>query len=127
MTCYDCDGRGWMDDNEFREYVNGEHLGDDAPLFFGFIKTGFTGVCPSCEGFGTEEAPEESDYQTIVIPANIPVALDRMRAIEMYSIFDVEPLREPDMRTGYERLRDWFWKKAHALSERKGYCDGCCC
>jgi hypothetical protein len=52
MTCYDCDGRGWMDDTEFREYIDGEHFGDEAPLYFGLIRTGFTAICPSCEGYG---------------------------------------------------------------------------
>jgi hypothetical protein len=69
---------------------------------------------------------EESEYHTITL-GNIPVDLDRMRAIEFRSIFDVKPLSEPDMRTGYQRLRDWFWRRAHDVIERKGYCDGGCC
>jgi len=53
MSCYDCDGRGWMYDTEFREYVDGEHLGDEPPLFyFDVLETWFMAICPSCEGYG---------------------------------------------------------------------------
>jgi hypothetical protein len=57
MICYDCDGRGWMGLEEFRDYTqkDGIILGDDAPLYF-FKWSGKNtfniGVCPSCEGYG---------------------------------------------------------------------------
>ena len=31
-----------------------------------------------------------------------------------------------ETRTGYERLRDWFWNKVHDQTKKHGYCDEEC-
>jgi len=53
MTCYDCDGRGWMDLEEFRDTYKEEVIGDDTALYFLNSRIGLSvGICPSCDGFG---------------------------------------------------------------------------
>ena len=71
--------------------------------------------------------PVEEQYQTVTLGDIDPITLDKQVPLGWYSIHGGEIFPQPDMRTGYERLRDWFWNRAHDLSERKGYCDGGFC
>ena len=52
MTCYDCDGRGWMYLDEFLDKEGEELLGETPSQYY--LKHNHEpfeiGVCPSCEG-----------------------------------------------------------------------------
>ena len=52
MTCYDCDGRGWMYLDEFLENEGDELLGESPSRYFlrNFGEPFEIGVCPTCEG-----------------------------------------------------------------------------
>jgi hypothetical protein len=51
--CYDCDGRGWVEADEFREPIKGQVLGDEADVYYGSLSHFFFlyALCPSCEGW----------------------------------------------------------------------------
>ena len=54
MTCYDCDGRGWLALDEFREFTDRDGLlGDDHELVIG-TKGIYLSICPDCDGKGKE-------------------------------------------------------------------------
>jgi len=61
MTCYDCDGRGWMYLDEFLEKEGDELLGEPPPRYYlrNFGEPFEIGICPDCDGTGIEQ---DEDY-----------------------------------------------------------------
>lgn len=93
-------------------------------------------VDPSAEQVPVVTEPAEprstEPYEVITLPVYSEVTLGK--PMGWYSVYGGEILGEPfggpqpDMRTGYERLRDWFWKSLHTAAKNRNYCgeDDCC-
>jgi len=76
----------------------------------------------------TQDNKEEPQYQTVTLSNFNGIEWEKIQQpLGWYSIHGGKFYPEPDMRTGYQRLRSWFWNKAHDLSDDRGYCDGGCC
>jgi hypothetical protein len=64
LSCDNCDGRGWLELDEFREATMDEILGDETDLYWlnGRNEEPFEyGLCPDCDGCGIEQDQDYSE------------------------------------------------------------------